>query len=345
MSNGDHLTRNRGAIRFLLLALGVPQALIGLWALLRPPVLLRRLPGRHRRLGQGARSLRRASRDRRGRALRRARGGAGGGGLQPAPRRRGGGHVRRLVFSVPHFLWHVFNLDRTDRGRGGQHAVARLDRDRRRADPGADEGPAREALHAHEQGPRIEGVPDTRAGLLARAPTATRGASSARCPTPCACTPITPPCSPATPGSSTRRRGRTACRRAQAAGRHQGRRALGLRVLHGHRLDALRQGGITEEQLRALPEYADSPLFSDDEKLVLDLAAGMTATPVNVPDELFARLRERFDDAQLVELASEIAVENYRGRFDRASASARRGSALVGSARCRSPPPRAAPPP
>jgi hypothetical protein len=30
MSHGDHLTRNRGPIRFLLLALGVPQALIGL---------------------------------------------------------------------------------------------------------------------------------------------------------------------------------------------------------------------------------------------------------------------------------------------------------------------------
>ena len=36
MSNGDHLTADRGAIRFLLLALGVPQALIGLWALLGP---------------------------------------------------------------------------------------------------------------------------------------------------------------------------------------------------------------------------------------------------------------------------------------------------------------------
>ena len=36
VSNGDHLTADRGAIRFLLLALGVPQALIGLWALLGP---------------------------------------------------------------------------------------------------------------------------------------------------------------------------------------------------------------------------------------------------------------------------------------------------------------------
>jgi hypothetical protein len=36
MSHGDEVTRNRGAIRFLLLALGVPQGLIGLWALLSP---------------------------------------------------------------------------------------------------------------------------------------------------------------------------------------------------------------------------------------------------------------------------------------------------------------------
>ena len=33
-------------------------------------------------------------------------------------------------------------------------------------------------------------------------------------------------------------------------------------------------------------------------------------------DELFGRLRERFDEAQLVELVNEIAVENYRARFD-----------------------------
>lgn len=36
MGRGDDLTANRGAIRFLLLALGIPQASIGLWALLAP---------------------------------------------------------------------------------------------------------------------------------------------------------------------------------------------------------------------------------------------------------------------------------------------------------------------
>ena len=74
--------------------------------------------------------------------------------------------------------------------------------------------------------------------------------------------------------------------------------------------------GVTEAQLRALPEHATSTEFSDVEKLVLDFAVGMTRTPVEVPDELFARLREHFDEGQLVELANEIAVENYRARFN-----------------------------
>ena len=44
----------------------------------------------------------------------------------------------------------------------------------------------------------------------------------------------------------------------------------------------------------------------------------MTRTPVEVFDSLFARLRERFSEAQLVELTSAIAWENYRARFDHA---------------------------
>lgn len=37
---------------------------------------------------------------------------------------------------------------------------------------------------------------------------------------------------------------------------------------------------------------------------------------MDVPDELFARLREQFGDAQLVELTHVIALEDYRGRFN-----------------------------
>jgi AhpD family alkylhydroperoxidase len=79
---------------------------------------------------------------------------------------------------------------------------------------------------------------------------------------------------------------------------------------------ARRRSAATDEQLLALPRYRESALFSDLEKLVLDYAAAISQTPVDVPDALFARLREHFDDAQLVELTFAIALENLRGRFN-----------------------------
>jgi alkylhydroperoxidase family enzyme len=77
-----------------------------------------------------------------------------------------------------------------------------------------------------------------------------------------------------------------------------------------------RRWGLNDDELLALPVYRTSALFTEVEKLVLDYAVGMSRTPVEVSDELFARLREHFDDAQLVELTHVIAVGNMRGRFN-----------------------------
>ncbi len=77
-----------------------------------------------------------------------------------------------------------------------------------------------------------------------------------------------------------------------------------------------RQWGLSDEELLALPTYRTSDLFSEVEKLVLDYATGMSRTPVDVSDELFARLREHFDEAQIVELTHVIALENLYGRFN-----------------------------
>ncbi len=44
----------------------------------------------------------------------------------------------------------------------------------------------------------------------------------------------------------------------------------------------------------------------------------MTRTPVDVPHELFQGLRARLNEAQLVELTTAIAWENYRARFNHA---------------------------
>lgn len=77
-----------------------------------------------------------------------------------------------------------------------------------------------------------------------------------------------------------------------------------------------RRAGIGDEQMLALARYRDSELFDEDERLVLDYAVAVSRTPVEVPEELFARLRERFDERQIVELTNAIAIEAMRGRFN-----------------------------
>jgi alkylhydroperoxidase family enzyme len=76
-----------------------------------------------------------------------------------------------------------------------------------------------------------------------------------------------------------------------------------------------RQIGLTDEELLALPYYKESPLFDETDRIVLDYAVGVTSTPAEVSDELFAQLRDRFTEAQIVELTHLIAMENMRGRF------------------------------
>ena len=78
-----------------------------------------------------------------------------------------------------------------------------------------------------------------------------------------------------------------------------------------------RELGVTEEQLRDLPRYRESPVFSEEERLVIDLAVEMAKIPVELPPELSNELRRHFNEAQLVELAAAIAWENYRARFNR----------------------------
>ena len=77
-----------------------------------------------------------------------------------------------------------------------------------------------------------------------------------------------------------------------------------------------RRWGLTDAEVRALPAYEDSPLFSELDKHVLDYVTGLCATPAHVPDEVFAALRQHLTDVQLVELTHVIALENLRARFN-----------------------------
>lgn len=81
---------------------------------------------------------------------------------------------------------------------------------------------------------------------------------------------------------------------------------------------ARKQGGLTDAELMDLPRYTESERFDADDKLVLDYAVAISRTPTEVGDALFARIRERFSDRQIVELTTAISLENFRARFNHA---------------------------
>ena len=79
-----------------------------------------------------------------------------------------------------------------------------------------------------------------------------------------------------------------------------------------------REVGISIEELTDLNNYQESSLFSQLEKDVLSYVEAVTATPVRVPDDLYTRLETQLSPAQMVELTSAIALENFSARFNRA---------------------------
>ena len=78
------------------------------------------------------------------------------------------------------------------------------------------------------------------------------------------------------------------------------------------------QLGVAEEKIRALADYATSPLYTEAERAALEYADSITLSDREVSDELFARLRRHYPDDALVELTGIIAWENASSKFNRA---------------------------
>jgi AhpD family alkylhydroperoxidase len=78
-----------------------------------------------------------------------------------------------------------------------------------------------------------------------------------------------------------------------------------------------RNSGLSDEELLAISNPRASELFTEREKVALEYATGVMRTPVDVSDELFARMKEHFSDEQLVEITALLTVVNLN-RFNAA---------------------------
>jgi alkylhydroperoxidase family enzyme len=74
--------------------------------------------------------------------------------------------------------------------------------------------------------------------------------------------------------------------------------------------------GVDPAKVRAVGEWRTSNLFDDRERAVLEYAEVATGCPAEVSDALAARIRAHLSDAEFVELAAWVALENFRSRFN-----------------------------
>jgi alkylhydroperoxidase family enzyme len=76
------------------------------------------------------------------------------------------------------------------------------------------------------------------------------------------------------------------------------------------------QAGADEDKVREIPTWRESRRFSDAERVAFEYAEAMTITGQRVSDDLFARVRAFYDEAQIVELTAAVALENFRSKFN-----------------------------
>lgn len=73
--------------------------------------------------------------------------------------------------------------------------------------------------------------------------------------------------------------------------------------------------GLSDQEIRASQEYQSTKTFSEKERVALEYAEAVTKHVGNFSDELFSRVKEHFDDGEIVELTGLIAYFNFMNRL------------------------------
>ena len=77
-----------------------------------------------------------------------------------------------------------------------------------------------------------------------------------------------------------------------------------------------RKATLTRDEIADIVGFKDT-LLGGREKLVIQLADALSATPADVSEALWAELAQAFKEEEIIELAALIAQENFRARFNR----------------------------
>ncbi len=74
--------------------------------------------------------------------------------------------------------------------------------------------------------------------------------------------------------------------------------------------------GVDEQKVAAIWDYQTSPLYTEAERVALDVAVAAGSVPNAVTDDMFARMREHWTEEQIVEIVGVIAVFGFLNRWN-----------------------------
>ncbi|KAB8188380.1 carboxymuconolactone decarboxylase family protein [Marilutibacter maris] len=92
--------------------------------------------------------------------------------------------------------------------------------------------------------------------------------------------------------------------------------ATGCRYCQAHTIRAAERYGAEATQMEHVWEFRSHPAFSEAERVALEFAVAASQVPNAVEPGLHARLREHWDDGEIVEILGVIALFGYLNRWN-----------------------------
>ena len=97
---------------------------------------------------------------------------------------------------------------------------------------------------------------------------------------------------------------------------HVASRAAGCRYCMSHTAGSALRSGINDAKLDEVCLYRTSPLYTEAERIALDVASAASRVPNEVTDEMFAKLHEHWNDGQIIEIITVIAQFGFLNRWN-----------------------------
>ncbi|MGQ0558823.1 MAG: carboxymuconolactone decarboxylase family protein [Sphingosinicella sp.] len=112
---------------------------------------------------------------------------------------------------------------------------------------------------------------------------------------------------------------------------HLASKVAGCLYCQAHTALAAERYGASPERLDALWGYATSPLFTDAERAAFDFAVAAASVPNAVTPEIADRLRQHWDEGEIVEMLGVIALFGFLNRWnDSMATTLEEGAAAIG---------------